>query len=88
MSKESLIVSVCPGCGSSRIERVCGKWAGSYKGKPYEVARLKYYSCPNCGEKVYPPHAMQRIQEASPGFSRRSARPPRLAPNTAAGAVG
>ena len=67
MSKETFTVSVCPTCGSCRIERVCGKWGGSYKGKLYEVAHLEYYSCPDCGEKVYPPEAMRRIQEATPG---------------------
>ena len=89
MSKETFTVSVCPASGSRRIERLCGKWGCSYKGKPYEVAHLEYYSCPDCGEKVYPPEAMRRIQEASPGYSQRAAQPQRrLAPNTTAGAVG
>jgi YgiT-type zinc finger domain-containing protein len=91
MTSEVFTVSDCPTCGSRRIERVRGTWSGRYKGKPYEVARLEYYSCPDCGEKVYPAQAMRRIQEASPGYSRRAARPQtraRLAPNTTAGAGG
>jgi len=89
MSREPFTVSVCPTCGSHRIKRVRGKWGGSYQGESYEVAHLEYYSCPDCGEKVYPPEAMRRIQQASPGYHRRAARPQRrLAPNTTAGAAG
>lgn len=89
MSKEAFTVSVCPTCNSRRIKRIRGRWGGSYRGKSYEVAALEYYSCPNCGEKVYPPEAMRRIQDASPGYTRRAAKAQRrLAPNTSAGAVG
>lgn len=70
-------ITACPTCGSRRIERICGKWSGSYRGKNYEVAGVEYYSCPACGEKVYPPEAMRRIREASPGFTRRVVPPQR-----------
>ncbi len=88
MSKEAFTVSVCPTCNSRRIKRIRGTWSGSYKGKPYGVSDLDYYSCPNCGEKVYPPEAMRRIQEASPGYTRRARGQRRSAPHTTAGAVG
>ena len=73
MSKEAFTVSVCPTCNSRRIKRIRGKWDGVYRGEPYEVGDLEYYSCPNCGEKVYSPEAMRRIQGASPAYSRRAA---------------
>lgn len=82
MSKLAFTVSACPTCGSRRIERVCGKWKGSYKDESYEVPDLEYHSCPDCGEKVYPPEAMRRIQQASPAYSPQRTRPQaRLARN-------
>jgi predicted RNA-binding Zn-ribbon protein involved in translation (DUF1610 family) len=51
--KSQLVVTACPTCGSRAI-------------RTYTVKDLEYYSCPNCGEKVYPPEAMRRLQEASP----------------------
>ncbi len=74
MNQQVLTVTTCPTCSSPRIERVCGKWRASYKGESYEVAELEYYSCPDCGEKVYPPEAMRKIQERSPAYPGRSDR--------------
>lgn len=69
--KERFLISACPSCGSSAIRKVKGEWTGSYKGMSYTVDALEYYACPKCGEKVYPPEAMRRIQEASPAYSKR-----------------
>jgi YgiT-type zinc finger domain-containing protein len=69
--KERFFISACPSCGSPAIRKVKGEWTGSYKGMSYTVAALEYYTCPKCGEKVYPPEAMRRIQEASPAYSKR-----------------
>jgi len=43
----------------------------------YNVPRLEYHECPECGEKVYDRQAMQRIQEQSPAYvkSRLEKRP-------------
>ena len=74
MSEEGFSVNECPTCGSRRIKKVAGKWSGKYEGKPYQVSAVEYYACPDCGELVYPPEAMRRIQHASPAYSRRPAR--------------
>jgi len=66
-----LKITTCPTCGSRKIRKVCREWAGSYKGKPYTVRSLKYYECPNCGEKVYDREAMRAIEAHSPAFERR-----------------
>lgn len=63
-------VSACPSCGSTTIRTVKGDWSGSYQGKPYVVKELRYFQCPRCGEKVYDPRAMRRIQAVSPAFSK------------------
>jgi YgiT-type zinc finger domain-containing protein len=70
MGKERFLISTCPSCGSPAIRKVKGEWTGRYKGMSYTVGALEYYACPNCQEKVYPPEAMRRIQEASPAYSR------------------
>ena len=70
MNKETIGVSHCPTCDSPTIRKVRGTWAGTYKGKAYSVKAVEYYSCPKCGEKVYPPEAMRRIQQASPAYSK------------------
>ena len=64
-------VNACPSCGSTTIRAVKGDWSGSYRGKRYVVKDLRYFQCPRCGEKVYDPSAMRRIQAVSPGFSKR-----------------
>lgn len=71
MRKERFSVSTCPSCGSPAIRKMRKDWTGSYKGVSYTVGALEYYDCPTCGEKVYPPEAMRRIQEASPAYSKR-----------------
>lgn len=89
MTSESFSVSKCPTCGSPAIRKVSGSWTGAYRGETYTVKALEYYACPNCHEKVYPPEAMRRIQQASPAYrkpaSRRAARP---APNPGLAADG
>ncbi len=64
-------VDACPSCGSTNLRAVKGDWAGNYHGKRYVVKDLRYFQCPRCGEKVYDPSAMRRIQAASPAFSKR-----------------
>lgn len=74
MSNENFSVSMCPTCGSAAIQKVSGSWTGSYKGKTYTIESLEYYACPTCNEKVYPPEAMRRIQQASPAYRKSTAR--------------
>ena len=81
MRKPGFVVSTCPTCGSAAIREVRGDWKGSYKGKPYTVKGLVYYTCPNCGERVYSPEAMRSIEEASPAYARITPHASRQAPN-------
>ena len=66
----SFCVSTCPSCGSTKIRAMRGKWSGSFKGKGYVVKDLRYFQCPRCGERVYDPEAMRRIQAVSPAFPK------------------
>jgi YgiT-type zinc finger domain-containing protein len=68
---ETFRIPACPACGSARIRAVQEDWSNTYAGKRYVVRRLRYFHCPQCGEKVYDPGAMRRIQAASPAFAKR-----------------
>ena len=52
----------CPTCGSRKIKRVRRNWNGVYKGQLYTVPRVSFDACPNCGEKVFNPRAVDRIE--------------------------
>ncbi|MBI3767494.1 MAG: YgiT-type zinc finger protein [Deltaproteobacteria bacterium] len=71
MAKREFNITVCPSCGSRSIKPVTGTWRGTARGKAYSVPGLRYFACPSCGEHVYDPAAMRRIQERSPAFSKR-----------------
>lgn len=62
----------CPACGSEAVKAVTGTWRGTYQGRAYSVPNLRYFECSGCGEKIYDPEAVRRIQDASPAFSRVS----------------
>lgn len=44
-------ITVCPSCGSEKLEKVCRDWVGSFEGWSYAVPSLEFYECPACGEK-------------------------------------
>ena len=70
MPRREFNITVCPSCGSRSIKAVRGTWRGTFRGKPYSVPGLRYFACPTCGERVYDPAAMRRIQERSPAFAK------------------
>jgi len=63
-------ITTCPSCSSKKIKKVRRNWTGQLEGKSYTVPNLEYYECPDCGERVYDPEAMRRIQEYSPAFEK------------------
>jgi YgiT-type zinc finger domain-containing protein len=63
-----LEIVTCPSCGSGKIKKVRRNWTSSFKGKKYTVPNLKYYECPDCGEKAYDRDAMREIEGHSPAF--------------------
>ena len=62
-----LEITVCPVC-RGKIKKVKEDWVGEYKNQKYTVPDLEYYLCGNCGERVYPREAMQKIEASSPAF--------------------
>lgn len=68
MSTKPMDIKTCPSCGSKAIAKVRRDWRGEVKGQTYVVPKLEYFECPDCGEKVYPPDAMRRIEAQSPTY--------------------
>ena len=66
-------ITTCPSCGSKRIRRVRRNWTGTCNGQSYTVRNLRFHECPDCGERVYSPEAMRRIEAGSPAFAKPAA---------------
>ena len=49
-------------------------WTAEFQRKTYTVPNLEFHECVDCGEKVYGPQAMRRIEAASPAFRQEAAR--------------
>lgn len=56
----------CPTCGSRRIHRVQRTVTRMFRAKRYTVPDLVFYECPNCGEQVFSPEAMDKIEAHRP----------------------
>jgi YgiT-type zinc finger domain-containing protein len=61
-----LDLKTCPTCGSRRIRRVRRTVTRKSRGKPFTVPHLTFHECPDCGEQVYGPEAMEKIEAHRP----------------------
>ncbi len=66
----TLHITTCPVCDNQHIKRVTRDWVGTFQGETYTVPSLEFYECPECGEKIYDRHAMQKIETFSPAFDK------------------
>jgi YgiT-type zinc finger domain-containing protein len=64
--------TICPTCGSDRIQHVVRNITRKYKGQEYIVPDVAFFDCPNCGEKLYDHAAMQKIETYSPAYHKVS----------------
>jgi YgiT-type zinc finger domain-containing protein len=64
-------ISVCPTCGSKKMKKVRGPLTRKFEGEAYTVPDITYHECPDCGEHLYEPDAMDKLQAASPAFRKR-----------------
>jgi YgiT-type zinc finger domain-containing protein len=65
-----MTITHCPTCGSKKLAQVRRDFAGEVLGQRYTVPNLEFYECANCGEKIYSPQAMRRIEANSPAFAK------------------
>ncbi len=63
----------CPTCGSKRIHRVKRSLSLTSRGKPFTVPAVIFHECPNCGEQVFGPEAMDKIEAHRPKRRRAAA---------------
>lgn len=73
------MIKSCPSCGSNKIKRVRRDWSAESGPTAYVVPDLEYLECPVCGERVYGPDAMRKIEAYSPAFQRAQPKKRRLA---------
>ena len=66
-------LKTCPTCGSDRIRRVRRTVTRNCRGRPYTVPHLTFHECQACGEQVYSPEAMARIEAYRPRLVKASA---------------
>lgn len=66
MEKKQLVITICPNCGSDKIQKVKRDWVDEVHGKMYIVPNLEFYECPTCGEKLYDRDAMRMIEAHTP----------------------
>ena len=69
-----MTITHCPTCGSKKLKKVRRDFAGEIQGQKYTVPDLEFYECADCGERIYDPQAMRKIEASSPAFGK-----PRLA---------
>jgi YgiT-type zinc finger domain-containing protein len=63
---ETIRITRCPTCGSSKIRRVTRDIAGTFRGRPYVTRKVTFEECPHCGERLFDHAAMQKMQAARP----------------------
>jgi YgiT-type zinc finger domain-containing protein len=52
----------CPTCGSSRIHTIRSDYKTRVRGEEVVVPKLEREECPVCGEILFGPQAMRRIE--------------------------
>lgn len=63
----------CPSCGSKRIRAVRRTLERTSRGKTFTVPNLSFHECPACGEQVFSPDAMAKIESRRPKRGKAAA---------------
>ncbi len=66
-------LKTCPTCGSRQIRKVCRSVARASRGRRFTVPRLTFHECANCGEQVFSPEAMEKIEAHRPKIAKATA---------------
>jgi YgiT-type zinc finger domain-containing protein len=67
-------ITICPTCGSKKIKRLKRDWVDEFQGQTYTVPDLEFHECPDCGERIYDPEAMRKIEAYSPAYAKKRIR--------------
>lgn len=60
----------CPTCGTKSIRKVKRTLNRTYRGEAYRVPNVEFYECPDCGERVFSPEAVDLIETRCPTRQR------------------
>jgi YgiT-type zinc finger domain-containing protein len=60
-----LNIKTCPTCGSKRIRKVRRTVRRGGAGHEVSVPDVILHECPDCGERLYSPEALRRIQSCT-----------------------
>jgi YgiT-type zinc finger domain-containing protein len=71
----------CPSCESDRIRKVRRTITRTHRGESYKVPNLDFLVCLYCGEEIYGPEAVRKIQAHAPAIAPARA-PAIVAPRT------
>lgn len=66
--------SQCPTCGGRRIRVVKRDVRGNVRGHKYIAKDIEFHECPDCGEKLYGPEAMRKIESFRPRVAAKPVR--------------
>lgn len=66
-----LVIKTCPTCGSKRIRRVKRNIESRRGGQPFIARGIKIEECPDCGERLFSPEALEDIAAQRPHTARR-----------------
>jgi YgiT-type zinc finger domain-containing protein len=53
-------------CGGKRIKKVRRAFEHMFHGEQVKVRNVECYECPDCGERIYDPDAVDKVLSASP----------------------
>ncbi|MGD1277314.1 MAG: YgiT-type zinc finger protein [Tepidisphaeraceae bacterium] len=56
-----LVIRTCPTCGSRRIRRVKRDIQSKRNGETFVAKGIEIEECPNCGERLFSPEALEAI---------------------------
>ncbi|MFI5378848.1 MAG: YgiT-type zinc finger protein [Tepidisphaerales bacterium] len=57
---------ICPTCGSRELRLVRRTLTRTFKGRRYIVPNVHFHECPICGEQLFSPEAMDKIEGCRP----------------------
>ena len=72
MSK--LVIHTCPMCGSKRIRRVKRAIESKRGGIAFVAQGITVEECPDCGERLFSPEALEDIAAQKPSTQKNSRR--------------
>ncbi len=67
-------ITTCPTCGGRKIKKVTRSFVDEFQGETYLVPSLEFHECPDCGERLYGPEAMRKIEAYSPAYAKQRKR--------------